>query len=229
MFNLLTAVIVARKGSTRVPGKMHAMIDGETMLMRKIRQLRAVNCNVIVGTDDDSVEESVTDAGALFYRREDRLCDERSASVNEMVKDMATAVQNLLGSQVILWAHSTNPFTDSEHYSEAIALYNNAVMGAEYDSVMSANVQRGHFWNYAEPINFKTPAPGVTHFPAACLPPVYAQNGAIFIRPAAAMAGDGNLVGRNPLKYYMHNIPGWDVNDPWELEFAQWYAEKHNI
>lgn len=212
----ITAVIVARKGSKRIPNKLHQTINGEKMFCRKIKQLNVVPqiSKIIVGSDDESIKEEVENLGAIFIKRPDEFCDEISRTPNEMVQNMLSCFE----SDFVLWSHPTNPMTNSTHYWEAI---NSFLIGyPEYDSLFSASVLRGHFWDeQCRPINFNPRSP--VHKIAAELPPIYAQNGAIFIRSYDSMKIDGCFIGSNPNLYQMSSKNGWDIDEQWQLDCAR--------
>ncbi len=224
----VTAVIVARKGSTRIPHKMHACIKRETLLMRKIRQLKATPGvdEIIVGTDCLLVKDAVESAGAVFAFREAKYCDEKSSTVNEMVKDMLSKFE----SDVVLWAHPTNPFICDKYYSEALEIFykKNSPDGLE-KSVFCLTGHKGHFWSHDKvPLNFDPHAK--IHLVAADLPLVYSQNGGIFIRSYEGMAKDGCFISpHGGTGYNVTPVIGWDIDEPWQLEFAQHYARYRNI
>lgn len=221
-----TAVIVARKGSVRIPNKMHQIINGESLVMRKVRQCLATPGihEVVVGSDDVSIAADVIRMGAKFAHRELKYCDEKSTTVNDMVRNML----NFIDTDQVLWAHPTNPFITEHHYKQAIDLLDeNRVNGK--NSLFSVNVLKGHFWDdRGKEINFDSTAK--IHRVAADLPPIYAQNGGIFIRPYADMLVDGALVSASKaVIYQMDALDGWDIDHSWQLEFAQHYAAKNNL
>lgn len=82
----VSAIVVARKSSTRVPGKNKLLLAGEPLFLRKIWQL--LTCNkidrVIFGSDDDEMLEMAKRVGAEIIRRPDFFCDELRASANDV-------------------------------------------------------------------------------------------------------------------------------------------------
>jgi 3-deoxy-manno-octulosonate cytidylyltransferase (CMP-KDO synthetase) len=60
------AIIPARYGSTRFPGKPLADVDGQSMISRVIDQVRGVSgfAEVIVATDDKRIADHVNAYGA---------------------------------------------------------------------------------------------------------------------------------------------------------------------
>ena len=115
--NEVTAIIVGRKGSERIPNKVLQPFAGTTLLEHKIKQLQ--NCNVIdrvvVGSDCEDILHVSSQMGAEAVVRPDYYCDERKASANEMIGNMCS----LIGTDVVLWAHCTNPLITTLTYDRA--------------------------------------------------------------------------------------------------------------
>ena len=216
----VTAIVVARKGSRRVPGKYLRVIAGEPMILRKVRQLTAVPGvdEILVGTDDDEMPArlaAIADPRIRHYRRPDRLCDERSATPNDMIRDMCGQAK----PGAVLWAHPTNPLCGTEEYGWALGLYLAGLAAGKADSVYSATEIRCHAWFEGRPLNHAPQA--AVHIPAAGLEPVYLQNGAIFIRDRDAMLADGRFIGDAPAMYTMDPVRGWDIDEEWQLDVAR--------
>lgn len=220
----LTAVVVVRKGSKRIPDKGKQLINGETLVERKLKQLLKVKTidKVVLGSDDVYWDGICDKLGVEFKLRDEVYCDEVSSTPNDMVRDMLSKIMH--HSEYVLWAHPTNPFIDESQYSHAINQFHNA-QEVGYDSLFSASRMFGHFWTEQTiPINYNPMSP--VHVVAKDLPPVFSQNGGIFIRDIRSMHTDGAFIGHRPYMMQMQRITGWDIDEPWELEFAQAYASK---
>jgi len=223
----VVAVVVARAGSRRIPRKGHALIGGEPLVARKLRQLAETPgvSRVVLGSDDESMRPYAEAHGATFVKREARFCDETSTSPDAMVRDMLARPE--CRAETVLWAHPTNPMVGAEQYAEALAIHKLT----RWD-VASGYALYGHVWTEAHGVPaLKSPcgwAPGKPWPLASTLRPWWVQDGAIFVRPWAAMAEDGLFVGRrgSPWFYEVDRATGWDVNEPWELEVARGMVER---
>lgn len=223
----VVAIVVARKGSKRIPRKAHQEIHGEGLVARKLRQLSRCPSvgRVILGTDDESLRDAAEVHGTVFVLRPPHLCDEVSATPNDMVRHMVTQPE-CEGFDTVLWAHPTNPLIGPSRYEDALGMWCSLVDDdCTFDGVVSVAALAGHFWRWSsqralpDPINWdhkETP-----HRLAKNLPRVYAQDGGIFIRPRADFARDGRFVGDAPFLLELPQVVGWDVNDPWELDVAR--------
>ena len=103
-------------------------------------------------------------------------------------------------------------------------LYNKAInifkRSKKYDSLFSVTTLKiisGAIKK--KPINHKPFAK--KHVISNKLPPVYSQNGGIFIRFKKDMIKDGGFIGKKPLIFEMNEIQGWDLDHPWQLEVAR--------
>ena len=121
---------------------------------------------------------------------------------------------------MILWAHPTNPFIDEMLYSQAIRVFKKKNKIKKHDSLFSVTTLKNHFWN--EKINPINHNPfGKKHIISSKLPPIYSQNGGIFIRPKKQMIKDGGFIGKKPKVFKMNEIQGWDLDHPWQLDIAR--------
>ena len=140
-----TAVMILRKGSKRIHLKNYQLLGFKPMYLHKLEQLTKLRQQgridqVVVGSDDPELEKIVTDHGAKFCMREPEFCDEESATVNEVVKNMLSFFK----ADLVLWAHCTNPFIDEDDYATALGKYQFfARIG--HDSLFSVNRLKGHF------------------------------------------------------------------------------------
>lgn len=217
----VTAVIVARGGSKRLPRKNLLKINGESLLGRKVRQLLAAERidRVVVGSDDDEILQEAAAAGAEPVRRPDFFCDEAQASANQMIGNMCALIE----SDVIVWAHCTNALLSAGTYDRAVTAYAEA-RSAGYDSLLSVSVLREHLWDAnKKPYNYDPY--GDTHPLASTLPPLYAQDGGIFIQPHAQMAANSYFFGVKPWLFEVPHDELLDINTPHEFAVAKAYIE----
>lgn len=219
----VTAIIVARKGSKRIESKSMLKLEGETLIARKINQLkRCKNIHrVVLGSDSEEMLEEGRKAGAEIIRRPDYYCDESVASANEMIGNMCS----LIKTDVVVWAHCTNPLLSSNTYDRAVETYFQNL--PEYDSLLSVVELKEHLWKDGHPFNYNPYAP--KHTPARELPPLYMQDGGIFIQTHSNMLANSYFFGNKP---YLFNIPKeefCDINDYRDYLLAKAIIEEEKI
>ena len=157
----ISAVIVARGGSVRIPSKSLLKLNNESLIERKIHQLqKCKNINrIIFGSDNQEMLDVAKSAGAEIVRRPDFYCDEKVASANDMIGNMMDLIQ----TDIVVWAHCTNPLLSAQTYDNAINKF--IELYPEYDSLLSVVELREHLWNEKEkPLNYNPYGP--RHIPA---------------------------------------------------------------
>jgi CMP-N-acetylneuraminic acid synthetase len=217
----ITAVIIARKNSKRLPNKMYQKINGKSLIETKISHLLKTNVDEIaVGSDDLKLKkicQKFNDKRIRFYLRPDYYCDERVASANDTIKNMLSYIN----SDVVLWAYPTNPFTTNIHYNEALKLYLENIKKG-YDGLFTTTKILNYFWDMnKKPINHNPMEKKHTRLSERKIPYLYVDNGAIFIRDYKSMLKDGRHWSKKGFMYIMDEKSGWDINFKWDLEAAK--------
>lgn len=204
----VAAVIVARKGSVRVPSKNMLKLGEDTLISRKIKQLKSCKMidRVIFGSDCDEMLEHAQTCGAEAVRRPDFYCDEKVASANDMIANMMA----LIKTDVVVWAHCTNPLLSPDTYDRAVQAFFDHQ--PEYDSLLSVVEIREHLWGEdKQPLNYNPYGP--RHIPARELPPYYMQDGGIFIQPYEQMKGNSYFFGKKPFLFQISDSEFLDINN----------------
>jgi len=217
----ITAVIVARGGSKRLPRKNLLHINGESLLRRKVRQLLASSRidRVVVGSEDDEILKEADASGAEAIRRPDFYCDESVATANQMIGNMCELIQ----TDIVVWSHCTNALLSTGTYDRAVTAYFEAV-SAGYDSLLSVYPMREHLWDGAKkPFNYDPYGP--THPLASTLPPLYSQDGGIFIQSHKQMSENSYFFGAKPWLFEVPHEELFDINTPHEFAVAKAYIE----
>lgn len=204
----ITAIIVARKGSVRIKNKSMLKLGDDTLISNKIKQLKKCkNINRIVfGSDSDEMLKHAKSYGAETVKRAEYFCDERLASANDMILNML----DLIKTDIVVWAHCTNPLLSSKTYDDAIQTYlinlNNG-----YDSLLSVVEFQEHLWNEnKKPLNYNPYSK--RHVPAKELPKYYMQDGGIFIQPYNQMKNNSYFFGKKPYLYVIPYREFLDIN-----------------
>ena len=212
----IAAVVVSRKGSKRLLNKSKQKIKNQTLVERKISQLKKINLihEIYLGTNDLSFKNLSKKYNIKFIKREDKYCNEKLTNAKDMIKNMLKYVD----ADVILWAHPTNPLIDEKLYTDAIKQFKKSKK--KFDSLFSVTKLKNHFWNNKrKPINHNPFAK--KHVISEKLPPIFFQNGGIFIRYKKDMIKDGGFIGKKPLMFILNEIQGMDIDYEWQLKVAR--------
>jgi CMP-N,N'-diacetyllegionaminic acid synthase len=214
----VTAVIVARAGSRRVPMKaLQHFAGGRSLVAHKAWQMsmcRMVD-TVVIGSDSDAIMAEGKPYGAVPVRRDAHYCDEDHCSANEMLLDMASRVPG----DVILWAHPTNPLVRPETYDAAVEDFLAALHAGTHDSLLSVFPARRHAWLDGEPINYDPYQD--RHTLAKDCRPVMFQDGAIFIQRRGDMIRNRYFFGARPVLFETPAAQVADIDTHADLEAAR--------
>lgn len=146
--------------------------------------------------------EHAKKAGAEVVVRPDFYCDESLASANDMIHNMMT----LIKTDIVVWAHCTNPFISSQTYDKAIRFF---LENDKYDSLLSVVKVQEHLWDEnKKPLNYNPYSD--RHVLARELPPYYMQDGGIFIQNYKDMLSNRYFFGKKP---YLFEIPVEEFSD----------------
>jgi CMP-N-acetylneuraminic acid synthetase len=217
----VTAVIIARKNSRRIPNKLHKKLNGKSLIEIKISQLLKVNIDeIIVGSDDlklNQICKKFKNKKIKFIKRSSYYCNEKLASANDVIKNMLSYFK----TDIVLWAYPTNPFTTERHYNEALKIYFQKIKEG-YDGLFSVNKCLNYYWGFdKKPINHNPLEKKHTLLSENKIKPLYSDNGAIFIRDYKKMKKDGRHWSKKGVMFVMDEREGWDINYPWDLEVCQ--------
>jgi len=217
----VVAVIPARSGSKRIRNKNILPFGDTTLVENKIKQL--LKCKyvdtVIVATNDPVVKEICKSYEVSVMDREDRFCDEVSATPNEMIGDIASRVDESF--DIIIWSHCTNPLIRSEIYDNALNTF--VLSNKIHDSLISVTEIKNHFWHKTKsgfiPLNYNPQ--GEEHPLASELEPLYFQDGGIFIQRREDMVSNSYFFGKNPFLFTINPYLSIDINEPLDMFLAE--------
>lgn len=210
------ALIAARAGSKRLPGKALLLFGNSTLIGHKVQTLLACENikRVIVGSDSPEILLEASKAGAETIRRDDYHCDESRCTANEMIFDFASKIEEPDENTPVLWAHCTNPLVRPETYDSAIEHF----CKSQNDSLLSVTKVQRHCWYQDRPLNYYPWTR--THIPAAGVIPLYFQDGAIFIQTLGRFKETSYFFGETPSLFLVDEDEGTDIDTQADYEKA---------
>ncbi|MFZ2961085.1 MAG: acylneuraminate cytidylyltransferase family protein [Candidatus Ozemobacteraceae bacterium] len=194
------AVIPARGGSKRLPGKNIRPLHGRPLITWVIEAALASGCftRVLVTTDDEGIARTAREAGAWVpFQRPAELSSDIASSVDVLVHAVKTVQQmpaEVGGFFPALTAllQPTSPFTRPEHVREAIQTFE----GAQFVTLSSMCPvrERPEWMFHVEPAGAASPLDPVRLTdPASSFPPLYRENGAIYLVQTAYLLREERL------------------------------------
>lgn len=210
----VTAIVAARGGSVRLPGKALLPFAGTSMIGHKIDTLKLCPSvtRIVVNTDSPLIRCEAIAHGSEVMNGKDYADDTR-----EMIRD---SVDQVGGGpdDLILWAHPTNPLVSAETYERALAMFRFVEVRAEYDSLCSVYAVKRHAWMVDRPLNYDPWKE--THTLAKDVRPILFQDGAIFIQPRYQMLANRYFFGDKPMLFVMPDEEVSDIDTRGDYESA---------
>ncbi|WP_422409955.1 MULTISPECIES: cytidylyltransferase domain-containing protein [unclassified Endozoicomonas] len=219
-----TAVIVARSGSIRVKNKALQLLGEYSLLARKILQLsKCQNIDrIIVGSDSEEILLHADYYGAETVKRENYYCDEKKCSANEMIENMCSLIE----TDLIIWAHCTNPLITPSTYDLAIDTFIKSKKHG-YDSLLSVISLQEHLWSTEKkPLNYNPYQE--KHTLAKDIEPYYMQDGGIFIQQRDDMLRNKYFFGKTPYLFSLPENEFFDINTERDLHIARSLCKFYN-
>lgn len=209
----ILALILARGGSKRLPGKNLRMLGGWPLLVWSIESARGVPeiVDTLVSTDDEAIADAGRQADALApWLRPAELATDNASSLDaslhalDWYEDQRGAVDGLLLLQ------PTSPFRSRASVLHGIELFR----GDELKPIVGVSAARSHpFWCYKTEGNRMYPFidGGGLHARSQDLPPAYAINGAFYLIKPRILRAARSFFSEDMIPLLMLD-PGEDID-----------------
>ncbi len=220
----ILALITARGGSKSIPKKNIAPVAGKPLITWSIGTAKSVSAiqRVVVSTDDEEIAEISRQWGAeLPFRRPEDLARDHSPHIPVLEHAINWFADNQgVHFEYLLLLQPTSPLLIAEDIKAAIEI----AVEKNADSVVSVCETFSH------PFFLKTiDASGRLHDyglrPAGyqrkqVIPPVYFENGAIYLVRCDVLMKTGTLFPPETYPYIMPQERSLQIDKPWDLYLA---------
>lgn len=214
------AIIPARRGSKRIPGKNLQLLDGTPLFVHSIRyaqQFSGLIDEVYVSTDDENIRAKALEAGAKVIDRPGLLATDTATSVS-VLQHALTQVHGQADWVVLL--QPTNPLRPQGLLENAFEILENG----EYDSLMTVTENRQKFGKINNgkliPFNY---AYGQR---SQDMEPLYFENGLLYVS-SAELIRNGRIAGDKLFPLIVnHPFAHIDIDEPEDLLLAEFYLKK---
>jgi CMP-N-acetylneuraminic acid synthetase len=180
----LIAIIPARAGSKRLPGKNKRMLGDKPLIAWTIQAALDSDCfdQVLVTTDDPDIIDLARKMGSWVpFVRPAVLCSDTASSFDVVVHALDYASAEGKSYEAFCLLQATSPLRTAKDIKSAVALYNeksadavNSVCEMDHSPLWSNTLPADHSMN-----NFIDPE--INKKRSQDLPVYYRQNGAIYI------------------------------------------------
>ncbi len=225
----VVAVILARGGSRRLPGKNIHLLCGKPLIAYTIEAARgaATLARTIVSTDDAAIADCAAAHGAeVPFRRPAELSGDDSPSVAALAHAADWLDRDGAGADAIVLLQPTSPLRRSRHIDAAVELFRSS--GADtVTAVVPAPVHP--YWCWTPDGADIRPFFSAAHMATlrAELPPALVETGAVYVVRRSLLA-TGSLYGERVAGYLMDAEDAIDIDTLDDLEYAELVLRRRN-
>lgn len=222
------AIIPARGGSKRLPGKNLMEIAGKPLIAWTIEAAvsSGVFHRIVVSTDNWEIAVLAAQYGAeVPFLRPEELALDSTPSIDVLIH----AMRELSGNDEIPWTHlaclqPTSPLRTSENIKEAVKL----LEGKEADAVISVcKTEHSPLWSNTLPESLSLDhfiPEAVQKTPSQQLPSYYRLNGALYFCRISRMMEERTLFLKSvAYAYIMNRKDSIDIDDQVDFDLAGIY------
>lgn len=193
----ILALITARGGSKRLPGKNSRMLGGKPLIVWSIDVAKGIPeiCDVLVSTDDPAIASICTTAGALVpWLRPAELATDTASSVDVALHalDWYEAEKGAVDGLLLL--QPTSPFRTKETVRKGIGLF----ADNRHRSVLAVSPTHAHpMWTFKIEDHFLTSFVGSQQFGIRSqdLPEAYVANGSLYLVSPSTLRAERSFIG----------------------------------
>ncbi len=214
---MIAAVIPARGGSKRLPGKNLRQFHNRPLLYYSIAVCQRVEAidSFFVTTDDPEIAAVASEYGAeVIHRPADLATDESStaAVVAHAARHIVARGHDL---SAVVTLQPTNPLRPPALVTQAI----DAFKTAECDSLVSVSLSKAKIGRIENGLFAPDYVPGQR---SQDLPPRYRENGLIYITRRATLTERGDLFGKRIFPFVVEPpFDKVDIDDTYDLTMAE--------
>lgn len=220
----ILALVAARGGSKRLPGKNLLPLGGRPLILWSIDAAQEVDeiCDVLVSTDDADIAATARTAGALVpWLRPAALATDSAGSVEVCIHALDWYESERGAVDGLLLLQPTSPFRSRERLRHGIDMFRS---GADR-SVIGVRPAATHpAWCFREEGGYLRPfVDGLgLQVRSQDLPPAYAVNGAFYLVAPRELRGRRSFYSEQPLPLLMERPEeSIDIDTEWDLWLAQ--------
>lgn len=211
----ITAVVPVKGQSERVKNKNLRLLQGESLLARKIRVLQ--NCSrinrIVVNSDSDDMLAVGRELGVEAVKRAPHFAL-GTTPMNDVIHHV---IENTPDGH-IYWAQVTSPLLTPETIDRAISVYF-AKLKEGYDSLASVQKLLMYLWKDERPINYTLDR----HPNSQTLDPYYCMTFGILLIEKAVALRRRYYMGERPYLFEVSPIEASDIDTEFDLLFADLY------
>ena len=235
MMNCIIALIPARAGSKRIPGKNMKLLSGKPLIQWTIEaaQQSGIFTAITVSTEDETIGQWSEAHGAIWYRRPPSFAEDHSPDI-EWVRHAVTAMRTDADALAIL--RPTSPFRTSEFIISAWRKFLAAQPADSLRAVRRVAEHPGKMWMAQRDGKLLPLLPYWTRTgmserdapwhsaPTQTLPAVYVQTASLEIAWINTIIKTETIAGSTVVPFVTNGWDGFDINTPDDWARAEAHA-----
>lgn len=222
---MVIAFIPVRGGSKSIPLKNIKNFCGKPLVCWNIDALErcpAVD-SIVVATDSDAIAETVAQRGyakTSVYRRLAENATDTASTESVMLEYIRNA--HLSDDVVFMLVQATSPLTQTQHFSEALQMYN----CGEFDSLLTCVRSYRFYWRSdGVSLNYDhLNRPRRQNFEGTLM-----ENGAFYINRVANIVRDENRLSGRIGIYEMPEWTAMEIDEPDDWTVMESLARRHGL
>jgi CMP-N,N'-diacetyllegionaminic acid synthase len=218
----ILALIAARGGSKRLPGKNVRILGGMPLIAWTIVPALESHlfCDVLVSTDDTSIADIAAGCGALVpWLRPGRLASDSASSVDVALHAVDWYEANRGHLDAIVFLQPTSPFRTIKSIRQSLRLF----LSGNFRPVVSVVAAQSHpAWCFHIPGKYLSPVVSwqEANKRSQDLDPAFVMDGSIYIISPPLLRFQRSFIGPETLPYLIENADeALDIDT-----LADWYA-----
>jgi CMP-N,N'-diacetyllegionaminic acid synthase len=221
----ILAVVTARGGSKRLPGKNILPLAGKPLIGWSIDVAKNIPeiCNILVSTDDGKIANVARGYGALVpWLRPAELAGDFSSSVDVVLHAVEWYEQNHGSIDGVLLLQPTSPFRTRDTLINAINLFKQS----NFNTVVAVSLARSHPRRCFEIKNsnlypiYEDPKEGIAR--SQDLSKIYEVNGSLYLISPNILREKQSFYARDAKALVVESpIESIDIDTAWDWELAK--------
>ena len=232
------ALIPARSGSKRAPGKNVRLLAGKPLIAHTI--LAAKNSSVfeevLVSTDSDDYMGIATQFGAKKTQlRPAELASDSSPDIDWVKHAILELIPNAQESDRLCILRPTSPLRSGKTIASAIKLFANTPWASSLRALQPVSEHPGKMWrvdesnlanSYLDQAGRQIPTHSVA---TQSLERLFVQNASLEITTVGSVNDTNSIAGDAVLAFSMPEFEGLDVNTELDFQFLEFLIETRKV
>jgi CMP-N,N'-diacetyllegionaminic acid synthase len=225
----ILALIPARGGSKRLPGKNLKLLGGKPLINWSIESVSGIPqiCDILVSTDDVTIAAVAREAGAFVpWLRPEELASDDATSIDVALHALNWYESNRGSVDGLLLLQPTSPFRSRETILKGIKLFEEFA----HEPVVSVSTSQSHpMWTFKQEGNFIVPFMDQHKLNTRSqeLPSAYSPNGVLYLASPLHLRNERSFVGLSSIPQYISSLKeAIDIDSGIDFEFAVHMLDK---